>query len=110
MHPGQRTLTCTRQLQRGARTAMLLMPGLLRVDVIAYDDSYAIRLRKLCAQRLAGGLSTISHRDEGAQRVSAFHVEPSEGDIGRIEVSVTLPANSVGDEVPCAAVAVLRPR
>ena len=110
MHPGHRTLSCTRRLQRGARTAILQIPGLVRVDVIAYDDAYAIRLRKLCSQRLVGGLSTISTRDDGRQRISTFHVEPSEGDVRRIDVSVTLPANSVGDEVPCTAVAHLHPR
>ena len=89
---------------------MLQMPGLMRVDVIANDDSYAIRIRKLCSQRLVGGLATMTTREQGRQRISTFHVSPSEGEIGRIEVSITLPANSVGDEVPCSATAILRPR
>jgi hypothetical protein len=112
---GSRMLTCTKHLRRGARTAMLQLPGLMRVDVVAHDDAYAIRLRKLCDQRLVGGLSTMTRResatlDGGEQRVSAFHVEPSEGDVRRVDVLVTLPANAVGDEVPCTAVAFVRPR
>ena len=112
---GSRMVTCTKALRRGARTAMLQLPELLRVDVVAHDDAYAVRLRKLCAFRLTGGLATMTTRESatlygGEQRVSAFHVEPSEGPVRRVEVLVTLPANAVGDEVACTAVAFVRPR
>ena len=112
---GSRMLTCTKHLRRGARTAVLQLPGLMRVDVIAHDDAYAIRLRKLTGTRLVGGLATMTTREAatlygGEQRVSAFHVEPDEGPVRRVEVLVTLPANEPGDELPCTAVAFVRPR
>jgi hypothetical protein len=113
---GARVFTCTKQLREGARTAMLLVPGLLRVDVTGRGDEFEIRTRNLTGGALSSDLGeTVTHRRassfEGVEQVvSEFSFAPAAGPVGQVRVSITRPAADRGERFPCTAIAIVSRR
>ena len=109
---GARVLTCTKTLRDGARTAMLHVPGLFRIDVTSHDDSFTIDVRNLSGRPLDSGLDKMVHHtgrafDGTPLKVSTLPVTASAIDTDPIEVTVALPANGRNHEFSCTAMAVV---
>jgi hypothetical protein len=107
---GGRLLATTKVLHDGARAAMLLLPGVFRVDVHSHEDSFEILVRNLSGAALDGGLDAMRHRaatglDGVAQKVSEFVVTPE--DVGPVRVVVTLPASARTHAYTCTAIALV---
>ena len=109
---GARLFTCTKTLRNEARTAMLLVPYLFRLDVRSHDDSFDIRLRNLSAGRLESTLGRHAERagvafDGTVLKITEFDATAVDAGVGPIRISVCLPALQRGYEFPCTALAVV---
>jgi hypothetical protein len=111
---GSRLFTCTKQVLNGSRTAMLLIPKLLRIDVLSDGDSMNVLMRSFSSDPLTGGPDAMQHRRaqtfEGAdQIVSEFVVEPTAGPVGSVDVMIGFPGER-GERFTCTLAATMRRR
>jgi hypothetical protein len=109
---GDRLFTCTKTLWSGARTTMLLVPYLFRLDVRSHDDSFDLRVRNLSPGRLESTLGR--HRERSARsydgalmKITDFSVTAVDTGLGPISISVSLPAIERVYDFPCTAIAVV---
>ena len=113
---GARMFTCTKMLHNEARTAMLLVPHLFRLDVRSHDDSFDIKLRNLTKGRLESTLGRHVERaavdfDGNPLKITEFVATAPDVGVGPITISVCLPAVERVYEFPCTAIALIpRPK
>lgn len=111
---GARLFTCTKTLRNDARTTMLLVPFLFRLDVRSHDDSFGIKLRNLSGGRLESTLGRHIERaaaayDGSIMKITEFTATAVDAGVGPIALSVCLPATERVYEFPCTAMAVVPP-
>ena len=112
---GSRLFTCTKRLRVDARTSVLFVRGLFRLDVIARGDSLELKLRNLSGRPLSGGPAQARTRRvesfEGEPQIlSEFDLDPDTGLAGKARVSVAYAVDPVDGRVPCTAVAIVTRR
>jgi hypothetical protein len=111
---GSRLFTCTKQVLSGSRTPMLLIPKLLRIDVLSEGTSMSVLMRSFSSEPLTGGPDAMQHRrgqmfDGTDQMISEFVVEPAAGPVGSLDVMIGWPIER-GERFLCTLAATLRRR
>ena len=110
---GARVFTCTKTVQEGARTAMLIVPHLFRLDVRSHADSFDVDVRNIGRASLRSGLRDRRERlgrafDGTVMKIIEFAIASGAPGVGPITVTLALPSTDRGDAFPCTAMAVQR--
>jgi hypothetical protein len=111
---GSRLFTCTKEVLLGSRTPMLLIPQLLRIDVLAEGTNMRVVMRSFTTHPLSGGPDGMTHRraksfDGADQVVTEFVVEPAGGPVGSVDVMIGWPPD-LGERFLCTMAATMRRR
>jgi hypothetical protein len=113
MADGSRVLSAHKRIRPGARSTVLLWPGLFRLDVTSNEDSQSLSLRALAGHSVVGGPAhshtrTVMGSHGDFEKLTEFDFELGGTDYGAVNVLLTMPGISVGwNELLCGAVAVL---
>lgn len=109
---GARLFTCTKTLRNEARTAMLVVPHLFRLDVRSHDDSFEVKIRNLGRGRIESNLGRHVERggrafDGSLIKITEFQATAVEAGVGPIRFTVCLPAIQRVYEFPCTVLAIV---
>jgi hypothetical protein len=113
MADGTRVLSGHKRIRPGARSTVLLWPGLFRLDVTSNEDSQSLVLRALAGHRVEGGPAhartrTVISTTGEFEKLTEFEFELVGSGYDPVQVVLAMPGLSVGwDELGCGASAVL---
>lgn len=113
MADGTRVLSGHKRIRPGARSTVLLWPGLFRLDVTSNEDSQSLSLRALGGHAVDGGPAhartrTVMNLDGAFEKLTEFDFELQGSGYGPVNVVLAMPGLSVGwNELGCGATAVL---